>query len=35
MGIFEDCFGDLPKEQQKRLKTQLNEINKLVGLRRD
>jgi len=35
MGLFEECFGDLSKENQEKLKEQLNKINELVGLRKE
>lgn len=30
--LFDSIFGDLPKEQQEKLKKQLNGINEIVGL---
>ena len=32
MGNFEDCFGDLPKDQQRRLLIETNAIKRIIGM---
>jgi hypothetical protein len=32
MTLWNDCFGDLSQEEQRKLKITLNKINKIVGL---
>lgn len=31
-GIWEECFGDLPKKRQEKLKEQINKINAICRL---
>jgi len=35
LSLWNDCFGDLPIEQQRELKKTLNEVNKIVGLKKE